>query len=668
MGEGILKKSGRKRNLSGSSSEKEKDPISVFCRIRPIRDDEESCVQVLDGQVLELNAPQSSNSKVQQLRCTYNKVFTDDMNQEQVFDHIGIPLVQDLLSGKNALCFMYGITGSGKTYTMNGKGTDSGVLPRTLDTVFNSIGSLQTPRCTFKPTGYNSFGVNSEEAASLDAKVKESEMEILRNNTDIGEILHEREVKSLKVNEDNNYAIFISFVEIYNNSVFDLLEDISVDAFRQPKPPSSKVLREDNRRNMFVHEVVELEVKSTEEAYTLFVMGQNRRKTALTLMNAESSRSHCVFTLRLVQAPLGPSGDSILKDPKMFAVSQLSLCDLAGSERTSRTKTDGEKIRQAGHINNSLMTLRSCLEVLRENQKSVESGGNGGRMVPYRDSKLTHLFKNYFDGDGRVNMIVCLNPRGEDFDESIHVMKFAEMTQEVKVARTETHKMDTGLTEGRGKMAKKFKEMQETTDTESNADSVSSDMLAPLQMFPSWPTHQLAGYNDNKTFTILLDHLKERMHLRKSLLTDRQQKETELRNMLIQLEEDKVHLTQALEEQRSLLNDREKEAKSYEKRIRQVTEKCDGLQRNSHTFESQIKQLQSELSSQKDLLIKEKQEKARLKKTLKDLTSNERLRWEKECDKRVRDKEMEMEEQVIITFLKITFYIFNTVSIFNIFS
>ena len=117
----------------------------------------------------------------------------------------------------------------------------------------------------------------------------------------------------------------------------------------------------------------------------------------------------------------------------------MSLVDLAGSERTNRTKNTGQRLREAGtylssvntiivlcilkksnqlfhlgNINNSLMTLRSCLEILRENQIQGTS-----KMVPYRDSKLTHLFKNYFDGEGQVRMIVCVNPRAQDFDETI---------------------------------------------------------------------------------------------------------------------------------------------------------------------------------------------------------------------------------------------------------
>jgi len=81
-----------------------------------------------------------------------------------------------------------------------------------------------------------------------------------------------------------------------------------------------------------------------------------------------------------------------------------------------------------GNINNSLLTLRTCLETLRENQLT---GGN--KLIPYRESKLTQLFKSYFDGEGTVKMIVCVNPRADDYDETAHVLKFAELTQEVQV-------------------------------------------------------------------------------------------------------------------------------------------------------------------------------------------------------------------------------------------
>lgn len=98
----------------------------------------------------------------------------------------------------------------------------------------------------------------------------------------------------------------------------------------------------------------------------------------------------------------------------------------------------------SGNINNSLMTLRACLEILRENQIN---GTN--KLVPYRESKLTHLFKNFFDGGCIVKVIVCINPRTDDYDENIHVMKFAEMSQEVQIANPTPSRNITNLPSGR---------------------------------------------------------------------------------------------------------------------------------------------------------------------------------------------------------------------------
>jgi len=91
---------------------------------------------------------------------------------------------------------------------------------------------------------------------------------------------------------------------------------------------------------------------------------------------------------------------------------------------TFRTGNTGNRLREAGNINNSLMALRACIEKLRENQKTGKSGG-----VPYRNAKITHLFRNYFEGQGAVRMVVCVNPRAADFDETVNVLQFAELTQ-----------------------------------------------------------------------------------------------------------------------------------------------------------------------------------------------------------------------------------------------
>lgn len=100
---------------------------------------------------------------------------------------------------------------------------------------------------------------------------------------------------------------------------------------------------------MYVHASSEVEVKSAEEAFEVFQRGQRRRRVAHTALNAESSRSHSVFTVRLVQAPLDCEGEQVIQDKRVICVSQLSLVDLAGSERTNRTKNTGQRLREAGN-------------------------------------------------------------------------------------------------------------------------------------------------------------------------------------------------------------------------------------------------------------------------------------------------------------------------------
>ncbi|XP_065646360.1 kinesin-like protein KIF23 isoform X3 [Hydra vulgaris] len=651
-----MNKNGILRTRKASPSLKLKDPVEVFCRIRPCFDGE-TCVEIIGDNVVQLNAPKNLKTltgRVEQLRCTFSQVFPGYTTQSHLFQSVGLPLVQDLLNGKNGLCFMYGISGSGKTHTMNGTPSDGGVLPRCLDVLFNSIGDYQASRCVFRPDCYNGFEVLSDSEASSEAKRKSLEQAAFlsqksRKQTEedrMADMIRIPDLTKLEVDQDNVYSVFISFVEIYNNSVFDLLEDSANDVFKQ-KQPVSKILREDQRKNMYVYEAVEIEVKSTEEAFDLFYRGQNRRKTAHTLLNTESSRSHSVFNIRLVQAPLGPDGAAVLNNSEAIGISQLSLCDLAGSERMSRTNAGGDRVREAGNINNSLMTLRSCIECLRENQKSQDIG-NPVKIVPYRDSKLTHLFKNFFDGDGKVRMIVCLNPRSEDFDESIHVMKFAEMTQEVKVSRSDGVKFDLGLTPGRRNAMKAFKDTCKDIDDVLSSDTGSQeDLLQPIQVFAQWPLLQLSSSEDMITLRNLAIYLEERIKLRKTLYMDWNQRQIEVRNLIMQLEQDNIDLTKAIEEQRVVLNEKERESKNFEKKIRQINEKVENLQRSNLSFETQKRQAEAELEKQKDLLLKEKQEKQRLKQTLKDLTSSERLRWKKECDKQVRATKLEMEEHIL---------------------
>ena len=116
------------------------------------------------------------------------------------------------------------------------------------------------------------------------------------------------------------------------------------------------------------------------------------------MANRESSRSHGIFTIKLVRVHNGAPND-----PESASVSRLTIVDLAGSERTRNTGTTGDRLKEAGNINKSLMVLGQCLEVLRANQQRTAAPGKHKlAMVPFRHSKLTEVFESFFVGDGRA--------------------------------------------------------------------------------------------------------------------------------------------------------------------------------------------------------------------------------------------------------------------------
>ena len=112
------------------------------------------------------------------------------------------------------------------------------------------------------------------------------------------------------LDEDNAYAVFVSYFEIYNNYVYDLFEDIPVEGGKV-RPPQSKLLREDARHNMYVSGGVEVEVRNTKDTFSLIEKGQKNRRMAETQLNHNSSRSHAIFNIRVVQAPLDPNGEEV---------------------------------------------------------------------------------------------------------------------------------------------------------------------------------------------------------------------------------------------------------------------------------------------------------------------------------------------------------------------
>uniref|UniRef100_A0A8C4H4D9 Kinesin-like protein n=1 Tax=Dicentrarchus labrax TaxID=13489 RepID=A0A8C4H4D9_DICLA len=629
-----------RRHGPKKASNIDKDPVGVYCRIRPLgAEDEECCVEMISSSTIQIHAPDglkaNRNGEYKETQYSFKKVFGINTTQMELFEDVARPLVEDLIHCKNGLLFTYGVTGSGKTFTMTGSPGEGGLLPRSLDMLFNSIGPFQAKRFVFKPDDKNGMEIQGQVDALLERQKRDSQQSVPKTpssrqkaaDPEFADMISSEEAcKSENVDEDCCYSVFVSYIEVYNNYIYDLLEDAPFDPIR-PKwlgggtpvrnnefiPPQSKILREDQNHNMYVAGCTEVEVKSTEEAFEVFWKGQKKRRIANTQLNRESSRSHSVFTVKLAQAPLDADGDHILQDKNQVNVSQLCLVDLAGSERTSRTRAEGSRLREAGNINQSLMTLRTCMEVLRENQMC---GTN--KMVPYRDSKVTHLFKNYFDGEGKVRMIVCVNPKADDYDETMLVMRFAEMTQEVEVARPVDRPI-CGLAAGR-----------------RHRNQVFRDELS--QSLPALPPCELVDPADDQTLPRLMEVLERRHRVRQMMTEQYNKTASTLASMLQQLDGQISAKETFLHDQRNRLGEKDKviinqrtEIERLEKKSKTLEYKIDILQKTTDMYEHDKRSLKHELETREQRLQRELSERRRMEQRMHGMVTDTKLKWEKEC-------------------------------------
>ncbi|XP_075391610.1 kinesin-like protein KIF23 isoform X3 [Tenrec ecaudatus] len=653
-------KTPRKPPVKKGSQTNLKDPVGVYCRVRPLSfSDQECCIEVISNTTVQLHTPEgfrlNRNGDYKETQYSFKQVFGTHTNQKELFDVVANPLVDDLLHGKNGLLFTYGVTGSGKTHTMTGSPGEGGLLPRCLDMIFNSIGMFQAKRYVFKSNDRNSMDIQCE----VDALLERQKREALLNpktptskrqaDLEFADMITVQEFcKAEEVDEDSVYGVFVSYIEIYNNYIYDLLEEMPFDPIK-PKwnscstplrntefiPPQSKLLREDKNHNMYVAGCTEVEVKSTEEAFEVFWRGQKKRRIANTHLNRESSRSHSVFNIKLVQAPLDADGDNVLQEKEQIIISQLSLVDLAGSERTNRTKAEGNRLREAGNINQSLMTLRTCMEVLRENQMY---GTN--KMVPYRDSKLTHLFKNYFDGEGKVRMIVCVNPKAEDYEESLQVMRFAEMTQEVEVARP-VDKAICGLTPGR-----RFR--NQARGGPIGDEPMVTDVV--FQSFPPLPSCEILDVNDEQTLPRLIEALEKRHQLRQAMIHEFNKQSMTFKAWLQEFDNTVLnkenYIQGKLSDKDKVISGQKLELERLEKKNKTLEYKIEILEKTTTIYEEDKRHLQQELETQNQKLQRQFSDKRRLEARLQGMVTETTMKWEKECERRVAAKQLEMQNKL----------------------
>ncbi|GFR60097.1 kinesin-like protein [Elysia marginata] len=431
----------------------------VYLRVKPFTEDEDSsqkCLKIIaEENAVQAMAPDCSHAHKNStrgqgkssLKFTFSQIFDQDTTQTQFFNATMLEMTKEFIGGQNSLIFSYGVTSSGKTHTIQGKPQDAGILPRSLDVLFNSINGKQISNPSLKPEMFNDFVRLSDHEVLEEKKMKKQtlklganddptvmslmgdEMESVLSDTamssssGIDELLEDvvnrdRERVKVDVDEKMKFGVWVSFVEVYNEQVYDLLVPVP-----QKKKAKRQTLRisEDRNGNPYIKGLKEIHVESADEAYKLLTIGQRNLMTACTRLNHCSSRSHSIFTIKILRV--------VDKDnPHIACVSTLSLCDLAGSERYSKTQASGDRLREAGNINTSLMTLGRCIETLRHNQLHRDQQ----RLVPFRDSKLTRILQNFFNGCGKAAMIVNVSQAASMFDDTLHVFKFSAIAKEVK--------------------------------------------------------------------------------------------------------------------------------------------------------------------------------------------------------------------------------------------
>uniref|UniRef100_A0A3Q1J002 Uncharacterized protein n=1 Tax=Anabas testudineus TaxID=64144 RepID=A0A3Q1J002_ANATE len=278
--------------------------------------------------------------------------------QEVVFQCLGESLLHNAFQGYNACIFAYGQTGSGKSYTMMGSGDQPGLIPRLCSALF------------------------------------------------------ERTQKEQR--EEESFTVEVSYMEIYNEKVRDLLD---------PKGGRQTLrVREHKVLGPYVDGLSRLAVASYKDIESLMSEGNKSRTVAATNMNEESSRSHAVFNIILTHTlkdlQSGTSGEK---------VSRLSLVDLAGSERAAKTGAAGERLKEGSNINKSLTTLGLVISALAEQG----SAKNKTKFVPYRDSVLTWLLKDCLGGNSRTAMVATVSPAADNYDETLSTLRYADRAKNI---------------------------------------------------------------------------------------------------------------------------------------------------------------------------------------------------------------------------------------------
>ncbi|XP_077020240.1 kinesin-like protein KIF18B isoform X2 [Tamandua tetradactyla] len=347
--------------------------VQVVVRVRPptpreLESQRRPVVQVVDERVLVFDPEEPDGGfpglkwgsthdgpkkKGKDLKFVFDRVFGEAATQQDVFQHTTCSVLDSFLQGYNCSVFAYGATGAGKTHTMLGREGDPGIMYLTTMELYRRLEALQ---------------------------------------------------------EEKRFEVLISYQEVYNEQIHDLLE---------PKGPLA--IREDPDRGVVVQGLSFHQPTSAEQLLEMLTRGNRNRTQHPTDANATSSRSHAIFQIFVKQQDRVPGLTQALQ------VAKMSLIDLAGSERASSTHAKGERLREGANINRSLLALINVLNALAD-AKGRKS------HVPYRDSKLTRLLKDSLGGNCRTVMVAAVSPSSLTYEDTYNTLKYADRAKEIRLS------------------------------------------------------------------------------------------------------------------------------------------------------------------------------------------------------------------------------------------
>ncbi|KAH7914713.1 P-loop containing nucleoside triphosphate hydrolase protein [Hygrophoropsis aurantiaca] len=360
--------------------------VVIRCRRRSDREVQEGSPIVVSSKgpksqdvTIETSAPISSFGVVTlppTKTYPFDTVFGPEADQAMIYHDVVSPMLDEVLMGYNCTLFAYGQTGTGKTYTMQGD-----LTPTPMGNP--SVHAGMIPRVLFR-------------------------------------LFHQLETSAA------DYSVKISFIELYNEELRDLLaSELSAPAgSTQPMGKGGqadnqgglKIFDDASKKGVFIQGLEEMPVKDAADALALLTKGSHRRQIAATKFNDHSSRSHSVFSITVHTKETSAVGDDLLK------VGKLNLVDLAGSENIGRSGAENKRAREAGMINQSLLTLGRVINALVDRSSHV----------PYRESKLTRLLQDSLGGRTKTCIIATISPARSNMEETLSTLEYALRAKSIR--------------------------------------------------------------------------------------------------------------------------------------------------------------------------------------------------------------------------------------------